>query len=296
VPKKDAPLSRQEVAQIRGWIEQVAHWPAGLVLKNHRFEGQRCWLFEPLKRPASPAVKVKTPGWPRTPIDVFIQAKLDREGLTPSSEADRRTLIRRLSYEHLVDRLLGSPHYGERWGRHWLNVVHYRDTHGYDKVKRRDHAWPYRDYVIQSFNDDLPYSHFIREQVAGDVLEPGDPRGVIATGFIAAGPWDFVGHAELREGTVDKLKAQVIDRDDMPSNTMSTFVDLFMVRQSQELARRVEQQESDPARRIDAACLRALGRLPTAAERAALAAHAARHGLALACRVLFNTNEFIFVD
>ena len=191
-----------------------------------------------------------TPGWARTPIDVFIQAKLEQEGLTPSPEADRRTLIRRLSfdliglpptpeeiesfvsdehpgaYEHLVERLLGSPHYGERWGRHWLDVVHYGDTHGYDKDKRRDHAWPYRDYVIQSFNDDLPYGQFIREQVAGDVLEPGDPRGVIATGFIAAGPWDFVGHAELREGTVDKLKAQLIDRDDMLSNTMSTFVSL----------------------------------------------------------------------
>jgi hypothetical protein len=104
--------------------------------------------------------------------------------------------------------------------------VHYGDTHGYDKDKRRDHAWPYRDYVIQSFNRDLPYGQFVREQVAGDVLEPGDRRGLIATGFIAAGPWDFVGHVELREGTVDKLKAQLIDRDDMLSNTMSTFVSL----------------------------------------------------------------------
>ena len=130
------------------------------------------------------------------------------------------------AYERLVERLLGSPHYGERWGRHWLDVVHYGDTHGYDKDKRRDHAWPYRDYVIRAFNGDLPYSQFVREQVAGDVLEPGDPRGVIATGFIAAGPWDFVGHVELREGTVDKLKAQLIDRDDMLSNTMSTFVSL----------------------------------------------------------------------
>jgi hypothetical protein len=250
MPKKGASLSRREVAQIRAWIEQGAYWPAGLVLKDRRFDSQRWWSFEPLKRPDPPAVKLKTPGWARTPIDVFIQARLEQEGLTPSPEADRRTLIRRLSfdliglpptpgeiesfvsdehpgaYEHLVDRLLGSPHYGERWGRHWLDLVHYGDTHGYDKDKRRDHAWPYRDYVIQSFNGDLPYSQFVREQVAGDVLEPGDPRGVSATGFIAAGPWDFVGHAELREGTVDKLKAQLIDRDDMLSNTMSTFVSL----------------------------------------------------------------------
>ena len=102
-------------------------------------------------------------------------------------------------------------------------MVHYGDTHGYDKDQRRDHAWPYRDYVIKSLNDDLPYDRFIREQVAGDVIRPGDSTGVIATGFIAAGPWDFVGHVELREGTVDKLKTRVLDRDDMVTNTMSTF-------------------------------------------------------------------------
>src|SRR6185437_1152733 len=94
------------------------------------------------------------------------------------------------------------------------------------KDKRRDHAWPYRDYVIRSLNEDIPYSRFIREQVAGDVIEPGDPRGVIATGFIAAGPWDFVGHVELGETTVEKRKTRLIDRDDMVSNTMSTFVSL----------------------------------------------------------------------
>src|SRR4029077_12033490 len=87
-------------------------------------------------------------------------------------------------------------------------------------------AWPYRDYVIRAFNRDLPYGRFIREQVAGDVLAPGDPSGVVATGFIAAGPWDFVGHVELREGTVDKLKARLLDRDDLLSNAMYTFVSL----------------------------------------------------------------------
>ena len=132
----------------------------------------------------------------------------------------------RTAYEALVDRLLASPHYGERWGRHWLDVAHYGDTHGYDKDKRRNNAWPYRDYVIRAFNRDLPYGRFIREQIAGDVLAPGDPSGVIATGFIAAGPWDFVGHVELREGTVDKLKTRLLDRDDMVSSTMSTFVSL----------------------------------------------------------------------
>jgi mono/diheme cytochrome c family protein len=248
MPQKDKPLSQQEVADIRRWIEQGAPWPAGLVLKDERFRDRMWWAFQPLERPKVPSVPRSD--WVRTPIDAFILAALQGHGLGPTREADRRTLIRRLSfdliglpptpeeieafvqdqspyaYEAQVDRLLASPHHGERWGRHWLDVVHYGDTHGYDKDKRRNHAWPYRDYVIGAFNGDLPYGRFIREQVAGDVLWPGDPRGAVATGFIAAGPWDFVGHVELREGTIDKLKTRVLDRDDMVSSTMSTFVSL----------------------------------------------------------------------
>jgi Protein of unknown function (DUF1553)/Protein of unknown function (DUF1549)/Planctomycete cytochrome C len=248
MPQKDKPLAKQEVERIRTWIERGAHWPENLTLKDRRFEGQRWWAFEPLERPAVPSVSDAQ--WPRNPIDRFVLAGLAHHGLKPSAEADRRVLIRRLyfdllglpprpeeveafvddcdpaAYEHLVDRALASPHYGERWARHWLDVVHYGDTHGYDKDKRRDHAWPYRDFVIKAFNDDRAFGRFVREQVAGDVLDRGDPRGVIATGFIAAGPWDFVGHAELREGTVDKLKTRLLDRDDMVSNTMSTFVSM----------------------------------------------------------------------
>jgi len=127
------------------------------------------------------------------------------------------------AYVRLIDRLLASPRYGERWGRHWLDVVHYGDTHGYDKDKRRDHAWPYRDYVVRSLNEDKPYDRFVQEQIAGDVLYPQSPDGVVATGFIAAGPWDFVGQLELREGTTEKEKTRVLDRDDMVANTLSTF-------------------------------------------------------------------------
>ena len=97
------------------------------------------------------------------------------------------------AYERLVDRLLASPRYGERWGRHWLDVAHYGESHGYDKDKARRNSWPYRDYVIESLNRDKPYARFIREQIAGDVLWPGDPISLIATGFVAAGPWDYVG-------------------------------------------------------------------------------------------------------
>src|SRR6185503_2201018 len=128
------------------------------------------------------------------------------------------------AYQNLVERLLASPRYGERWGRHWLDVVHYGETHGYDKDKRRPHAWPYRDYVIRAFNSDRPWARFVEEQLAGDVLYPDDPEGIVALGFIAAGPWDFVGHAELREGTVDKDIARSNDRDDMVATAMSSFL------------------------------------------------------------------------
>ncbi|HZN66248.1 MAG TPA: DUF1549 and DUF1553 domain-containing protein [Tepidisphaeraceae bacterium] len=206
------------------------------------------WAFRPATRPAVP--DVGSDPWVRNEVDAFVLAKLREKGLSPSPQADRRTLIRRLwfdllglpptpadvksfvedaspdAYEKFVDRLLASPHYGERWGRHWLDVVHYGETHGYDKDKPRPNAWPYRDYVIRSFNQDKPYSRFVQEQLAGDVLFPDTPDGVIATGFIAAGPWDFVGHTELREGTADKEITRSLDRDDMLMTAASTFLSL----------------------------------------------------------------------
>ena len=130
------------------------------------------------------------------------------------------------AYEQLIERLLSDPRCGERWARHWLDVVHYGETHGYDKDKPRLHAWPYRDYVIRSFNQDKPYTRFVQEQLAGDVLFPDSADGVVATGFIAAGPWDYVGHVELPESKTDGLLARYNDRDDMVMNTMSTFLSL----------------------------------------------------------------------
>lgn len=247
MPKDGKPLPAKQIAALRKWIASGAHWPASRTLKDRRGEW---WSFLPLKLPAVPRVPPADRAWARTPVDAFILRMLRREKLRPSAAADRRTLIRRLTfdlhglppspaevdafvrdpspnaYEKLVDRLLASPRYGERWGRHWLDVVHYGDTHGFDKDKRRPHAWPYRDYVIRSFNSDKPYGDFVREQLAGDVIRPGDPDGVVATGFIVAGPWDFVGHVELREGTTDKKITRNLDRDDMVMNTMSTFASL----------------------------------------------------------------------
>lgn len=251
MPKQGEPLSAEQVADVRRWIDSGAVWPQRVVLaprESGTAERRDWWSLKPLVCPPLP--RVKNTAWARSPIDTFIVARLEAKGMNPAAEADRGTLIRRLTfdlhglpptpqeidgfvndsdvnaYENLVDRLLASPRYGERWGRHWLDVVHYGDTHGYDKDKRRDHAWRYRDYVVRSFNQDKPYGRFIREQVAGDVLYPHTADGIIATGFVAAGPWDFVGHVELREGTVDKLKTRLLDRDDMLSNTISSFLSL----------------------------------------------------------------------
>jgi predicted nucleic acid-binding Zn-ribbon protein len=127
------------------------------------------------------------------------------------------------SYGELVDRLLESPRYGERWARHWLDVVHFGETHGYDKDKLRPNAWPYRDYVIAALNSDKPYRRFIEEQIAGDVLYPGTPDGIEALGFISAGPWDFIGHAEVPESKIDGKVARHLDRDDMVSTAIGTF-------------------------------------------------------------------------
>ena len=250
MPKNAPPLSKEQVATLRNWIQAGADWPDGLTLKDRHLEGQTWWSLQPLVRLPVPSVDPAIVSAPRSPIDAFVQAKLAAKQLSPSPSADRRTLIRRLSfdlhglppdpaeidefvadadptaYERLVDRLLASPRYGERWARHWLDVVHYGDTHGYDKDKLRPNAWPYRDYVIRSFIADKPYDQFVEEQIAGDVLWPETVDGITATGFIAAGPWDFIGHAEVPESKIDGKIARNLDRDDMVTTTMNTFCSL----------------------------------------------------------------------
>ncbi|MCA9079274.1 MAG: DUF1549 domain-containing protein [Planctomycetaceae bacterium] len=245
MPPEGAALSAKEVELLRRWIAAGANWPEGFRLSEPQVTDTDWWSLRPLQRPAVPAV----PGVAH-PVDRFIQAKLQAAGLASATRADRRTLIRRLSYDllglpptakevhefvndespdayaRLVDRYLASPHYGERWARHWLDVVHYGETHGYDKDKPRPNAWPYRDYVIRSLNNDLPYGRFIEQQLAGDVLTPNDPAGIEALGFIAAGPWDFIGHAEVPETKIDGQVARHLDRDDMVQNTITTFCGL----------------------------------------------------------------------
>jgi hypothetical protein len=239
MPQKAPPLPREKIELIRRWIDEGARWPDdGIsVAAGH-------WSLRPLGKPAVP----KAGPWARTPIDAFILARLEEKGFAPAPPADPRTLLRRITYdltglpptpgemdaflsdpapdayEKAVDRLLESPRYGERWARHWLDVVHYADTHGHDQDRPRPNAWPYRDYVIGSFNGDTPYARFVQEQLAGDALFPDDPRGIVATGFIAAGPWDESSQMHIMADTVDKKIAQNLDRDDMVATTMSTFV------------------------------------------------------------------------
>src|SRR5262245_61158998 len=210
--------------------------------------GDVWWSLRPLERPTLPEVRDRE--WPRNEIDAFVLALMQVKGLKPAPPVDRATYIRRVTfdlhgvpptpeeidnfvndsspdaYEKLIDRMLASPRYGERLARFWLDIIHYADTHGYDKDKRRLWAWLFRDWVIRAFNQDMPYRRFARYQLAGDVIFPDDPDGIIATGFIAAGPWDFVGHVELREGTIEKEKTRTLDRDDMVANTMSTFTSM----------------------------------------------------------------------
>lgn len=256
MPKSGEPLKPEEIDAIREWIATGAEWPAGVTINDPVVEDRQWWAFQPIQRPSIPT-EVSAPGsqtpvkLPTHPIDAMVQQLLVQRGLAPSPAAEPRVLVRRLyfdliglpptpeevasferecaaetvdvAYDRLVDWLLESPHYGERWARHWLDVVKYADTAGYDKDKLRPNAWPYRDYVIQSFNSDKPYSRFVQEQIAGDVLFPGTADGILGLGFLAAGPWDWIGHAEVPESKLDGKVARHTDRDEMVSNTINTF-------------------------------------------------------------------------
>jgi hypothetical protein len=204
-PKEKLPDG--EVALLKAWIEKGAPWgsgkPAGKPEKKITPEDRAWWSFQPVREPAVPA-------GPGSEIDRFIRARLRAEGLTPAPEADRRTLLRRVAYdltglppapedpferdgdyEALVERLLASPRYGERWARHWLDLARYAESEGYKQDAYRPNAWPYRDWVVRAFNDDKPYDRFVREQLAGDELAPDDPDVVVATGFLRLGIYEY---------------------------------------------------------------------------------------------------------
>ncbi len=245
-------LSESVVADFRRWIKMGAPDPRDGKTTNQAVTGPAAqsdwWALRPLKRAEVPRVAGAPASGPANPIDAFVLAKLRENGLAASPEADRRTLIRRLSfdllglppdpreveafendcyrdaYERLVDRLLESPHYGERWARYWMDLVHFAETHGHDQDRIRPSAWPYRDYLIRSFNRDTPYARFVAEQVAADAMFPDEPGLVVALGMLAAGPWDESSLRDIRDDSIDRQIGHYMDRDDMVSTVMSTFV------------------------------------------------------------------------
>ena len=249
MPPEGDRLTANEVGLIRAWIDQGASWPddvAGTVSDKNDL-----WSLKLLAQPSVPLSELTNgQSVDESPIDAYIRAKRTEKSFRSVGQADRRTLIRRVSfdliglpptadevdafiadpdpnaYEALVDRLLKSPRYGERWARHWLDAAHFAETHGNDQDRIREHAWPYRDYLIKSLNDDKPYSRFVEEQIAGDVLFPGDPSAIAALGFLAAGPWDESSLRDIREDTIDRQVARYLDRDDMLSNVMNNFCSL----------------------------------------------------------------------
>ncbi len=215
----DKKLDEKAIAVLTKWVEMGAPWSV-VTGKERAFdwaasgkmkfteEDRSFWLFQPVKNP--PVPEVADARWQKNPIDRFIYSKLQQAGITPAPPADRLTLIRRASYDliglpptpeqveefladpasdeiafaKVVDRLLDSPHYGEQWGRHWLDLVRYAESDGFNQDAFRPTAWHYRDYVVESFNANKPYNQFVQEQLAGDEISPDDPAALVATGYL----------------------------------------------------------------------------------------------------------------
>lgn len=241
-PKEADKLTEEQTWLIRDWIDAGAPWPSeedqeiinekyaeGVIVQTsggldddwtyRRYEEQNLWAYQPVADPTIPAGSKRT-----HPVDAFINDKLYDLGLSPAKQADRRTLIRRATFDliglpptpeevdaflkdrssddkafaKVVDRLLEDPRYGEQWGRHWLDVVRYADSSGFSNDYERQNAWRYRDYVIRSFNQDKPFDQFVVEQVAGDEWDPENPEALIATGFLRMGPWEHTGMSVAR--------------------------------------------------------------------------------------------------
>ena len=238
-PKK--PLPAAEIAVIKTWIERGAYFP-DRTLDLYRYGTERragydWWSLQPVSRP--PVPDLRNTGRQQTAIDRFVLERLQAAGLSFSEPADRATYIRRVTYdlhglpptyddvqafvndtrpdayEVLVDGLLASPRYGERWGRHWLDIVRFAESNGFERDRLRSNFWRYRDYVISAFNRDLPYNEFVREQLAGDALRPDDPQALIATGFLVAGPKNDV-------GTVSELERLMTRQDELDEYVVAT--------------------------------------------------------------------------
>ncbi len=247
MPHKKPKLDDAVIADFVRWVNLGAPFPARVEIKGDP-KSLDWWSLKPIARPTVP--KIDAP----SPIDAFLRASLRAKGLTASKAADSATLLRRVTfdlhglpptpeevdafvkdcasatpqaaYEKVVDRLLASPRYGERWARHWLDVVHYGESNGFGMDRPRFNAWPYRDYVIKAFNDDKPYARFVQEQLAADILFPDDPSVIPALGFGAAGPFNQSALVEQVDGTDCRKIALNLDRDDMVSSVGATFLSM----------------------------------------------------------------------
>jgi len=246
-PKK--PLSKDDRELLQRWLAGGGHWGTAKIdplrFTSESRAGYDWWSLLPVRRPIPP----EAPHEPVVnPIDQFVGAARVVRGLPHSPEADRRTLARRLwfdllgippshnemeaferdasptAWEDLVSRLLDRPEYGERWGRHWLDLARFGESQGFERDKLRTNAWQYRDWVVSAFNQDLPYDEFVRRQVAGDVLHPDDPRAVIATGFLVAAPWDEVGQSQQSQAM--RMVVRQDELEDVIGTTAQTFLGL----------------------------------------------------------------------
>ena len=250
-PKK--PLAKDEIELLRRWIDGGAKWGTSPIdpfaFTTNARAGYEWWSLQSVRRPAVPDVKSSISNLKsdvRNSIDQFVWKKLADEGLLPSTSAEKRTLIRRLSfdliglpptpaeiaefekddspkaYEKLVNRLLDSPHFGERWARHWLDIIRFGESQGFERDKLRTNSWRYRDWIVNAFNRDMPYDEFVRLQLAGDVLRPDDPEAVIATGLLVAGAYDEVGQSQ------QSAAMRAVVRQDEMEDYVSTVGETFL--------------------------------------------------------------------
>lgn len=238
-----------EIAQLENWIAAGAAWPAGQTLDplarttEHR-AGRDWWSLQAVRRPDMPAVKDASRI--ATPIDSFLLARLEQENATYSAAADRVSLVRRLTfdltglpptpeevqafvadvsadaYARVVERLLASPGFGERWAQHWLDVVRFSESMGFERDRLRQHAWRYRDWVVAAMNADMPYDEFVRRQLAGDSLAPDDAAAAVPTGFLVTGPNNDVGNGS----ELERRRERADELDDFVTTTTSALLGL----------------------------------------------------------------------
>jgi hypothetical protein len=248
MPRKKPALAKADVEKIKAWIEQGAAWPKEIVLKEKAKADGSFWSFKPIAKVTPSVISDAPDAWKINPIDAFVFSKLKEKGIKPSPVADKRTLIRRVTldliglpptssevtdflndgnpdaYKRVVDRLLASPRYGERWARHWLDVARFSESDGFEEDMQRPLAYTFRDYVIKSLNQDKPYDEFVREQIAGDVLAVQTGDSIAATGFLVAGPWDSV--QRVTPSKLGRLQSREEQLEEIVSGVSQAFLGL----------------------------------------------------------------------